>query len=77
MRSISTSTNDRCSNVFLLTVYVFVGDHWALDAFMLCMQEQKLFDNGDYMVIAVNDEFYSPEHKLSHESRPSEFYQLY
>lgn len=41
---------------------------------MVCMQDRKLFDHGEYMVIAVNDEFYNPDYKMSYEMRPSEYY---
>lgn len=57
-------------------VYVFVGDYWAMDDFMMCLQEKKLLDKGDYMVISVNDEFYNPDLKVQ-DSRQSEFYKRY
>lgn len=41
---------------------------------MLCLQERKLLDTGEYMVISVNDEFYNPDLKTAQESRQSEFY---
>lgn len=53
-------------------VYVFVGDHFTLDDFMLCLQERKLLDKGDYMVISVNDEFYNPDLKSVQDNRQSE-----
>lgn len=59
--------------LFLATVYVFVGGQYALEDFMECMQERKLLDNGDYMVIAVNEEFFNPDYKMSHEMKPSEY----
>lgn len=59
--------------LFLATVYVFVGGQYALEDFMECMQERKLLDNGDYMVIAVNEEFFNPDYKMSYEMKPSEY----
>lgn len=56
-----------------LSVYVFVGGQWALDDFMLCMQDRKLLDSGDYMVISVNDEFYNPDLKTIQDGRQSEY----
>lgn len=53
-------------------VYVFVGGPWALDDFMLSLQEKKLLENGEYMVISVNDEFYNPDLKTVQDSRQSE-----
>lgn len=56
-----------------LSVYVFVGGQWALDDFMLCLQDKKLLDSGDYMVISVNDEFYNPDLKTIQDGRQSEY----
>lgn len=58
-------------------VYVFVGGQWgsfegALYDFMHCLQERRLLDSGEYMVISVNDEFYNPERKSMHDGRQSE-----
>ena len=43
------------------SVYVFVGGQWALDDFLLSLQERKLLETGEYMVVSVNDEFYNPK----------------
>lgn len=53
---------------------MFVGGPWALDDFMLCLQERKLLDTGEYMVISVNDEFYNPDTKPVQEGKPSEYF---
>jgi hypothetical protein len=55
-------------------VYVFVGGPWALDDFMLSLQERKLLDSGDYMVISVNDEFYNPDLKTGQETGRQSWY---
>lgn len=39
---------------------------------MLCLQEKKLLESGDYMVISVNDEFYNPDSKPVQDSKQSE-----
>lgn len=38
---------------------------------MLCLQEKKLLESGDYMVISVNDEFYNPDSKPVQDSKQS------
>lgn len=52
--------------LFASSVYVFVGEHLALVDFVLCLQRRTLLDNGDYIVISVDDEIYDPHnaHKL-------------
>lgn len=45
-----------------------------MDDFMLCLQEKKLLDTGDYMVISVNDEFYNPDLKTVQDSRQSKHF---
>lgn len=52
---------------------MFVGGPWALDDFMLCLQERKLLETGEYMVISVNDEFYNPDLRTVQDSRQSEY----
>lgn len=58
-------------------VYVFVGGQWALDDFLLCLQEKKLLENGEYMVVSVNDEFYNTDLKNVQDNSKSEFPSLY
>lgn len=40
------------------TVYVFVGENLALEDFVRVMQNKKLLETGNYMVVSVNDEIY-------------------
>ena len=42
-------------------VYVFLGELQHLHDFMSTMQMMRLFDKGEYMVISVDWEIYSPE----------------
>ncbi|XP_046686758.1 guanylate cyclase 32E-like, partial [Homalodisca vitripennis] len=46
-------------------VYVFVGEHIALVDFVRCLQQRRLLEQGDYVVISVDDEIYDPDHKRS------------
>lgn len=46
-------------------VYVFVGEHIALVDFVRCLQQRRLLERGEYVVISVDDEIYDPEHKRS------------
>ncbi|XP_054260292.1 guanylate cyclase 32E-like [Macrosteles quadrilineatus] len=46
-------------------VYVFVGEHIALVDFVRCLQQRRLLERGDYVVISVDDEIYDPDHKRS------------
>lgn len=39
---------------------------------MLDLQERKLLDSGEYMVISVNDEFYNPDLRTVQDSKQSE-----
>lgn len=57
----------------LSTVYVFVGGQWALDDFLLCLQDKKLLENGEYMVVSVNDEFYNTDLKNVQDNSKSKF----
>lgn len=41
-------------------VYVFVGEHIAMVDFVRCLQNRRLLETGDYMVISVDDEIYDP-----------------
>lgn len=43
---------------------------------MLCLQERKLLDSGEYMVISVNDEFHNPDLKAVQDSKQSEYSKL-
>lgn len=45
---------------FLLTVYVFLGEHIALIDFMRVLQRRGLLQNGEYAVVAIDDEIYDP-----------------
>lgn len=47
--------------VSFLAVYVFLGEAINLNDFMTTMQMMKLFNKGEYMVISVDWETYSPE----------------
>ena len=40
---------------------MFLGELQHLNDFMTTMQMMKLFDKGEYMVISVDWEVYSPE----------------
>jgi guanylate cyclase, other len=42
-------------------VYVFLGEHIALVDFVSCLQRKRLLDNGEYIVISVDDEIYDPQ----------------
>lgn len=44
-----------------LTVYVFLGEPLAIYDFMTTMGQMRLFNKGEYMVISVDRETYSPE----------------
>nr|CAD7442116.1 unnamed protein product [Timema bartmani] len=46
-------------------VYVFVGEHFTLVDLVACLQQRKLLDNGDYIIISVDDEIYDPKRRLS------------
>ncbi|XP_037958924.1 guanylate cyclase 32E [Teleopsis dalmanni] len=39
-------------------VYIFVGEHFAMVDFVRCMQNRKLLQDGDYIIISVDDEIY-------------------
>jgi hypothetical protein len=55
-----------------------VGGPWALDDFMLCLQQKKLLDTGEYMVISVNDEFYNVDLKTVNDgNRQSKLFKLF
>ena len=49
----------------MFTVYVFLGDPHALIDFVRCMNEKSLND-GDYLVIAVQDETFDPKHRYKY-----------
>lgn len=46
---------------YLFTVYVFIGEHIALIDFLFCMQQRNLLDQGDYIIISVDEEIYNPQ----------------
>nr|CAD7400719.1 unnamed protein product [Timema poppensis] len=48
-----------------MLVYVFVGEHFTLVDLVACLQQRKLLDNGDYIIISVDDEIYDPKRRLS------------
>lgn len=37
---------------------------------MKCLQKRQLLENGEYVVISVDDEIYDPDRKLNMISRP-------
>lgn len=37
---------------------------------MKCLQKRHLLDNGEYVVISVDDEIYDPERKFNMVARP-------
>lgn len=45
------------------TVYVFLGEHIALVDFVSCLQRRRLLDDGEYIVISVDDEIYDPQRR--------------
>lgn len=47
----------------MYTVYVFVGEHIAMVDFVRCLQNRKLLETGNYMVISVDDEIYDPKRR--------------
>lgn len=47
--------------IFTSTVYVFLGEPHNLYDFMTTMQMMRLFTKGEYMVISVDWETYSPD----------------
>lgn len=44
-------------------MYVFLGEHIALLDFIKCMQNRKLLDTGNYVIISVDDEIYDPSRR--------------
>lgn len=49
--------------VLLFAVYVFVGEHIAMVDFVRCLQNRKLLETGNYMVISVDDEIYDAKRR--------------
>ena len=47
-------------------VYVFLGDPHALIDFVRDMYERNLNVNGEYLVIAVQDETFDPKNKFKY-----------
>ncbi|CAD7079001.1 unnamed protein product [Hermetia illucens] len=46
-------------------IYVFVGEHIAMVDFVRCLQNRRLLETGDYIVISVDDEIYDPTRRLN------------
>lgn len=44
-------------------MYVFLGEHIALVDFVSCLQRRRLLDDGEYIVISVDDEIYDPQRR--------------
>lgn len=48
------------THLFFLTVYVFLGENIALVDFVKVLLRRGLLANGEYAVVAVDDEIYDP-----------------
>lgn len=59
-RSIPGGRELLTEGVNLSTVYIFLGTAMSLIDMMNSMQNQRLLDNGEYMVIHVDMMTYSP-----------------
>ncbi|XP_059220787.1 guanylate cyclase 32E [Stomoxys calcitrans] len=46
-------------------IYVFIGEHIAMVDFVRCMQMRKLLDDGDYIIISVDDEIYDSKRRVN------------
>jgi hypothetical protein len=44
----------------LIVVYVFIGEHVALVHLVRAMASKGLFDNGEYVVISIDDKLNLP-----------------
>lgn len=49
----------------LFPVYVFIGEHIAMVDFVRCMQNRKLLEDGDYIIISVDDEIYDSKRRVN------------
>jgi guanylate cyclase len=43
------------------TVYVFIGEHLALVDLVRALDNRKLLENGDYIIISVDDKICDPK----------------
>ncbi|XP_073822176.1 guanylyl cyclase at 32E [Musca autumnalis] len=46
-------------------IYVFIGEHIAMVDFVRCMQNRKLLEDGDYIIISVDDEIYDSKRRVN------------
>ncbi|XP_055858985.1 guanylate cyclase 32E [Episyrphus balteatus] len=46
-------------------IYVFIGEHIAMVDFVRCLQNRKLLEAGDYLIISVDDEIYDSKRRLN------------
>lgn len=51
--------------VYIFKVYVFIGEHIAMVDFVRCLQNRKLLENGEYIVISVDDEIYNANRRVN------------
>ena len=51
--------------IYIYLVYVFLGENRQLNEFMTTMEMMRLFDKGEYVVISVDWETYTPERALA------------
>lgn len=51
------------TRIFLLvTVYLFIGEHIALVDFVKSLHSMKVLENGEYVIISIDDFMFDPEH---------------
>lgn len=62
-KSFYPKTFFNCVNIF--KVYVFIGEHIAMVDFVRCLQNRKLLENGEYIVISVDDEIYNANRRVN------------
>ncbi|XP_053691756.1 guanylate cyclase 32E [Sabethes cyaneus] len=58
-------------------IYIFVGEYIEMVDFVRCLQNRNLLDNGDYLVISIDDEIYDSSTKRNIYQEYSDFYQKY
>ncbi|XP_046802914.1 guanylate cyclase 32E [Lucilia cuprina] len=46
-------------------IYVFIGEHIAMVDFVRCMQNRKLLQDGDYIIVSVDDEIYDSKRRVN------------
>ncbi|KAH8377100.1 hypothetical protein KR093_003438, partial [Drosophila rubida] len=46
-------------------IYVFIGEHIAMVDFVRCLQNRKLLERGEYIVISVDDEIYNANRRVN------------